>query len=152
MNNIVRLLDYHPTLNETITQQLGHVAQIVPLRVKRIQTGNPEHSTTTKTLIVTNTHLFYHADASHIRVIQGFLIARRLATILNREKQRKSKSSRVVGVAFCGDLNSGLMDAAGELLVNKYIAKNSKNLQNHLNFFDYSLSEESQSESNLIDA
>ncbi|KAL7579641.1 hypothetical protein ACA910_021793 [Epithemia clementina (nom. ined.)] len=153
---VLDLLDKHPSLNDTVSGQLGQVVQIVPLRVKeqRHNRSNNDSPPPQKTLVVSNTHLFFHPLASHVRVIQAFLIARRLSAILQREQreqqqqlaQRRNESQNwsdhTTATVFCGDLNSGLMDAGGLLLLERHVDQNSRKLQWHLNCFKYNKDEE----------
>jgi len=114
---ILDLLQNRSDVSETL-KLLGHVVQLVPLRLNG----------TDQTIVVGNTHLFFHPNASHIRVIQALAIAR--------------QAERVVGdyngaFVMCGDLNSGLMNAGGELLSKRSVTRNSKRLQVDLNNYRY---------------
>ncbi|XP_076270242.1 2',5'-phosphodiesterase 12-like [Rhynchophorus ferrugineus] len=59
-------------------------------------------NTTKDVIIVGNTHLYYHPDADHIRLLQSFMST----TILNSIKSRLTREYMNVGVVFCGDFNS----------------------------------------------
>lgn len=52
--------------------------------------------------IIGNTHLYYHPNADHIRLIQAFMAT----TFLNKIKQRLLREHKNVAVIFCGDFNS----------------------------------------------
>ncbi|KAJ8972792.1 hypothetical protein NQ314_000028 [Rhamnusium bicolor] len=66
--------------------------QVTVLKMK----GNNKH------LIIANTHLFYHPDADHIRLLQ----VNAATTYLNNLKQRYLRGDIDVSVIFCGDFNS----------------------------------------------
>uniref|UniRef100_A0A146LH84 2',5'-phosphodiesterase 12 n=1 Tax=Lygus hesperus TaxID=30085 RepID=A0A146LH84_LYGHE len=74
---------------------LGTVAQAIVLADE----GYPE-----KITIVGNTHLFFHPDADHIRLLQGGMFAKFLVQVV--EKVRTDKPSSSVSLVICGDLNS----------------------------------------------
>lgn len=124
IESILGLCDRRPDLDHAIRQHLGHIAQMIPLRMK-----NSERS-----LIVCNTHLFFHPYGSHIRLLQAFALAYQL------EKVKRSLDSNTATI-FCGDLNSSLESAGGRLLTSGYVEKNSRSLKTHLNTFRYSNNE-----------
>ena len=133
-NAILELLENCPDLDDTVAHQLGHVVQIVPLRVKEVSGSN---NSIPKTLVATNTHLFFHPFASHIRVIQALFIAKRLSQVLQKQRELSVGDKSAIATVLCGDFNSGLMNAGGQLLMKKHVGKNSRNLQVHLNSFKY---------------
>ncbi|KAK3085717.1 hypothetical protein FSP39_007770 [Pinctada imbricata] len=53
-------------------------------------------------LCVANTHLFFHRDADHIRVIQGATCLAHLQHVLETEKEKDDDLSLI----FCGDFNA----------------------------------------------
>ncbi|XP_060517437.1 2',5'-phosphodiesterase 12-like isoform X2 [Cylas formicarius] len=55
-------------------------------------------------VIVGNTHLFYHPDANHIRLLQMFMETKFLYSMKARYLRENPKSNVVV--LFCGDFNS----------------------------------------------
>ena len=118
LKDVVKLLELRPDLRQTFLSDLGHVVQMVPL-VDRQNRQN--------TIWVVNTHLFYHPQASHIRLLQMFL----LAWQLSKEMKESSRAS----VIICGDFNSSLRNAAGKLLSDRSVPQNFRDLKDHLNFF-----------------
>ncbi|XP_056632626.1 2',5'-phosphodiesterase 12 isoform X1 [Diorhabda sublineata] len=54
-------------------------------------------------LVVANTHLYFHPDADHIRLLHGGLAIRYLEHFINNLKEKTSKR---VSLIFCGDFNS----------------------------------------------
>jgi len=125
-NKIRELLEKRPDLQQTL-QTLGHVTQMVPLRLRVDAKG--DNNALPATIIMCNTHLFFHPDASHIRVIQALSLA--------RQSDRIRKQYEKATLVICGDFNSGLRNAGGELLMKRRVEKNSKNLQTDLNMFQY---------------
>eukprot|EP00397_Hematodinium_sp_SG-2012_P040279 GEMP01044102.1.p1 GENE.GEMP01044102.1~~GEMP01044102.1.p1 ORF type:complete len:432 (+),score=78.29 GEMP01044102.1:57-1352(+) len=79
-------LPWAPTV-KTVLENLGTVAQICAVKEKR----------TGKVLVLCNTHLFYHPDACHIRVLQ----AAKLIEILTHVVERTGGTPIIVG-----DLNA----------------------------------------------
>jgi mRNA deadenylase 3'-5' endonuclease subunit Ccr4 len=108
------LLDQRPDLHEIVTKTLGHIVQLAPL----IPRG------TTERLWVSNTHLFFHPDASHIRTLQAYAICRQIA---------RNLADRPGAVVACGDYNANLTDPAGRIIVERYVPSNAKYLKKDLN-------------------
>ena len=127
LQSLDRLLKTQKSLKYVIKAQLGHVAQMIRLMDRHTQ----------QQLLVVNTHLFYHPDASHVRLIQMLLIARQLSTELDKDK------SNVPHVILCGDFNSSLENAAGKLIVDRKVAANFRDLKTHLNTFDFGVAKAS---------
>jgi exonuclease III len=119
LNDIAGLLGKRRDLRYIVAAKLGHILHLVPLQVK----GD------TKTIWVANTHLFYHPDASHIRLMQMYLICRELSESL------KTKDG---GIVLCGDMNSSLTNSPGKLLIDRIVPKNFRNLRTDLNGFRWS--------------
>eukprot|EP00977_Amphora_coffeiformis_P014920 scaffold4244_cov167-Amphora_coffeaeformis.AAC.33 len=113
---IANLLRDRPDLDSVLRQTLGHVVQMVPLQLR----GSNER------LWVSNTHLFYHPSASHIRTLQMYAICRQLGRHL---------LDRPGSVIVCGDFNANLTDPAGRILVERHVPANTKYLKLDLNRF-----------------
>ncbi|KAK5645863.1 hypothetical protein RI129_004327 [Pyrocoelia pectoralis] len=54
-------------------------------------------------LLVANTHLYFHPDADHIRLLQGAVAIRFIEDFVDK---LRSKSEKRVSIVFCGDFNS----------------------------------------------
>ena len=132
MSDLTRLLDNRPELHHVFTTFLGHIVQMVPLelRSKDDDDGNANYSANTirRPIWVANTHLFYHPQASHIRLLQIFLLARQLGYEL---QQRPGE------VVVCGDFNSSLQNAAGKLLLDRFVPVNFRDTKVHLNTYQW---------------
>lgn len=96
-----------PQLLSILTTKLTTVAQISVLRIK----GHSEQQTSSlgagsdgrdRILIVANTHLFFHPNAAHIRLIQMEALMSRVITI----KEELAAQGHTVSVIVCGDMNS----------------------------------------------
>ena len=130
---IVGLLNDYPALRNTMTRQLGHVAQMALLADRTATTTTAAEASHRRMLWVVNTHLFYHPRASHIRLFQMFLLAREL----EKRRQRVEPHNGRSGVVFCGDWNSSLDTAAGKLLVDRVTPTNYRDLPHHLRTFQF---------------
>ncbi|CEM04528.1 unnamed protein product [Vitrella brassicaformis CCMP3155] len=84
---------------------------------------------THRLLIVANTHLFFHPQAKHIRLLQTALLLHRIHQLKARceeaaQQQQQcdgSPAGQRVGVVLCGDLNSVPWTAAIQLLKTGYV-------------------------------
>jgi 2',5'-phosphodiesterase len=83
-------------------------------------------SASSRPIWMVNTHLFFHPRASHIRLLQMFLLARQVGRELG------SKPGEVV---VCGDFNSSLRNSAGKLLLDRLVPRNYHDNKTHLNNF-----------------
>jgi len=118
------LLARHDELRTCLTLRLGHVVQMLPLIDKFTGTQ----------IWIVNTHLFFHPFASHVRLLQIYAISRQLITEQQRNKNNV-ENDEGRSLIFCGDLNSSLHNAAGKLLVDRYVPTNFRDLKTHLNRF-----------------
>jgi 2',5'-phosphodiesterase len=121
LQTLERLLKSQKSLKYVIKSQLGHVVQILRLLDRQTQ----------QQFLVVNTHLFYHPDASHIRLIQMLLISRQISLELEKDPEKKPH------IILCGDFNSSLENAAGKLMVDRQVPTNFRDLKTHLNTFDF---------------
>ncbi len=67
-----------------------------------------------RTFIVVNTHLFYHPDAPHVRLLQVACLIRQVL-----RAKREYPRARVI---FCGDLNSQMNTGAMDLLTKGFVS------------------------------
>ena len=108
-----------PDLYQVVSETLGHCVQIVPLQ-PRASGG--------QLLWMTNTHIYYHPEGSHIRTLQMYTICRQLGRDLE---------DRPGGVVVCGDFNADLTDPAGRILVERFVPANAKYQKLDLNRFSW---------------
>jgi mRNA deadenylase 3'-5' endonuclease subunit Ccr4 len=116
--NLWSLLLLRPDLEMVLATRLAHIAQMVPLTWSN-------HSSSS-TIWVTNTHLYYHPQASHLRLLQMLLLTRQIAAEL---RQRPGE------LILCGDFNSSLEHSAGKLVLDRSVPANFRYSQEHLNTF-----------------
>jgi 2',5'-phosphodiesterase len=114
------LFENHAEMNNLFTRHLGHVCQMVPLKLCSSKIALP--------VWIVNTHLFFHPLASHVRLLQMFLVANQL------DLQLRSQPGNVV---LCGDFNSSLQNAAGKLLTEKFVPANFRDNKMHFNTFQW---------------
>ena len=116
------LLDARKDLRYVLARLLGHIAQVVPLKSR-------DHDDAGETLLwVINTHLFYHPLGSHVRLLQMYLLCGHLLNQLDSIHE----DDRLTHIILCGDFNSSLRNAAGKLLVDRFVPGNFRDLQSHL--------------------
>jgi len=111
---ITEIFRKRPDLLDTIKTKLGHVAQIAHLRSVD---GLP--------LLVSNTHLFFHPDAPHVRLMQLFAIAHQLTV------EQGLESTPFI---LCGDLNTSLKNCA-VLLMERHVPKNHRDYRECFNAY-----------------
>lgn len=111
---IAKLFEERNNLQETI-DNLAHVVQVAKLRLLN---GNP--------VLMANTHLFFHPNADHIRVMQCFAIAHQLAI----------EQDGGTPFVLAGDFNTDLDDCAA-LLVDRLTPRNYRDCQRCLNTFQW---------------
>jgi mRNA deadenylase 3'-5' endonuclease subunit Ccr4 len=122
---ITGIFQKRPDLVDVVQNKLGHVLQVVHLQSLVVEDSAP------MPLIVSNTHLFFHPNAPHIRLMQVFAIAHQL-----EEERTSSSQSKSHGAPFllCGDFNSSLTNC-GVLLMNRHVPKNHRDYRERFNTF-----------------
>jgi mRNA deadenylase 3'-5' endonuclease subunit Ccr4 len=122
-SGIACLLEARPDLRGVLENVLGHVLQLVYLKL--VDDDQPNRA-----LWIANTHLYFHANASHIRLLQMYLICRWLMST-------QGPKDLPGALVLCGDLNSSLDNAAGKLVVDRCIPGDFCDLQSHLDKFQW---------------
>ncbi|CRK87609.1 CLUMA_CG001405, isoform A, partial [Clunio marinus] len=103
-------LQYNEKLVERLTD-LGTTLQVLVLRSKEF----PE-----KFFTVANTHLYFHPDADHIRLLQIGFSMKIVEDIVERLKEKSSD----VSLIFCGDFNSVPECGIYKLMTQKSVPEN----------------------------
>lgn len=68
-------------------------------------------------LIVANTHLYFHPDADHIRLLQaGMSVSYVEKVVLEEVKRRHAQEADHISLVFCGDFNSDPKSGIFELM------------------------------------
>jgi 2',5'-phosphodiesterase len=126
MRDLKALLERRPDLHRVFTTNLGQVVQMVPLTIRPRVKSAAASCSDARPIWIANTHLFFHPQASHIRLLQMFLLARQLGY----ELQQKPGDT-----VLCGDFNSSLQNAAGKLMLDRSVPANFRNNKTHLNTY-----------------
>ncbi|KAI4492309.1 hypothetical protein M0802_009890 [Mischocyttarus mexicanus] len=90
-------------------------AQIIALRSKERPSD---------ILVITNTHLYFHPDADHIRLLQGYYILLYIEKFVENIKTKYPDSN--VSILLCGDFNSVPECGIYQLMTENYIPENYK--------------------------
>ena len=95
------LFKQHPGLAQMATEKVATTAQFLRLTLKQREGGD------SRSIVVANTHLFYHPYADHIRAIQAYAVIREIDRIRGND-----------AVVLGGDLNSDPQSGVISLLMN----------------------------------
>eukprot|EP00892_Ulva_mutabilis_P008163 jgi/Ulvmu1/5719/UM024_0071.1 len=113
------LLDASPHLTEAL-QRVSTIAQAVALQPRQgsracgtdaMASGDAPEATASRPLVVCNTHLFFHSNASHIRTMHVDAIMMEAFELVRECRKMAPESGAAASapaVVFCGDLNSDL--------------------------------------------
>lgn len=74
-----------------------------------------------KYLIVANTHLYFHPDADHIRLLQIGFFMLYIEHIYNKTKQNFNLTDEQISIVFCGDFNSVPECGIYKLMTERYV-------------------------------
>lgn len=92
------MLESHDEVRKVYKESVGQIVQMVRLSPKQNclddTTKKPKH------ILVSNTHLFYHPMADHIRLLQAYAICHKLDEV-------RRVGQNAYPVMICGDFNSG---------------------------------------------
>jgi mRNA deadenylase 3'-5' endonuclease subunit Ccr4 len=124
--SIWSLLLQRPDLHMVLSTQLPHVAQMVPLMLLDHPSSDRKSHFSSRPIWVTNTHLYYHPQASHIRLLQMVHFLRHVHGFIKNVPGE---------ILLCGDLNSSAQTSTGKLILNHTVPKNYRRSQIHLNTF-----------------
>ena len=124
-----KLYEAHQGLENMVRTKIATAAQFLRLRFKERQQDGGERS-----VVVANTHLFYHPYADHIRAIQAYAIAKELARLRGNDP-----------VILGGDLNSDPESGVVQLLTKRTLDESFTDCWKYLRTFAWEL------DSNLLD-
>lgn len=110
---------YRPQLEEVAAKWPDFLDGILPRMSTVFQMSVLRHKASCRILIVINTHLFYHPNARHIRLLQVMCILGQVQAL--REKH-KSEGGVLPHVILGGDLNCLPETGAVQLLLNGEVA------------------------------
>ena len=103
-------LELHPNLRDVVMEKVGTVAQFTLLKVKSRTDG--------AMIVVSNTHLFFHPLADHVRAVQALAVCRGAHGMARRAKADHPECNKV-GIIMAGDFNSDPESGASNLLRSK---------------------------------
>ncbi|XP_046829334.1 2',5'-phosphodiesterase 12 isoform X3 [Vespa crabro] len=81
-------------------------------------------------LVIANTHLYFHPDADHIRLLQAYYILLYIENFTEKIKQEHPQSN--VSILLCGDFNSVPECGIYQLMTENYIPENYKDWSSNL--------------------
>ncbi|XP_017773871.1 PREDICTED: 2',5'-phosphodiesterase 12-like [Nicrophorus vespilloides] len=105
LRNVLRIIKKDQDLEETFMKQ-----------ATSLQFCKLKNQCLNEITIVANTHLYYHPDASNVRLIQTVLCLDYLKNICSKEIKHNPNYN--VGLIFCGDFNSTPDSEVYKFLVN----------------------------------
>jgi endonuclease/exonuclease/phosphatase (EEP) superfamily protein YafD len=106
-----QIVEQNTELHRVSCKKAGQILQLVELRPLN-PFGNPNQPLS---LIVANTHLFYHPLAAHVRALQAYILAWQVAQLRMSHLPDKSP------VILCGDLNSHPLSGTIKLLLERCV-------------------------------
>ena len=114
MTEVNNFIQSHKDLRSQIREKVGSILQYAQLKVKFL----PRYDRNTskyESIIVANTHLFFHPLADHIRAIQSLAICHKL-------EELRRDGTFVKPFLLCGDLNSDPKSGAIKLLLERKLS------------------------------
>ncbi|XP_047366288.1 2',5'-phosphodiesterase 12 isoform X1 [Vespa velutina] len=81
-------------------------------------------------LVIANTHLYFHPDADHIRLLQAYYILLYIENFIEKITQEHPQSN--VSILLCGDFNSVPDCGIYQLMTENYIPENYKDWSSNL--------------------
>ena len=100
INGIRELLEVHDEVRRVYSESVGQILQVVRLSPKQSTRCEQGRLSKPNSIVVANTHLFYHPMAGHIRLLQAFAICHKLDQIRRKDPKRPAP------LLICGDFNS----------------------------------------------
>ncbi|GMH35852.1 hypothetical protein BSKO_03720 [Bryopsis sp. KO-2023] len=96
------MLENSADLREAL-ENIGTISQLVVLKPVDSTKGD-------RPLVVGNTHLFFHPDARHIRIMQTYATVDAFRNMLQSQKLKEVFGDVKPAFMFCGDFNSHILD------------------------------------------
>ena len=128
--SIRQLLENYPALRDMMEFKLGQVVQIAALHLR-----NRSCDSEPQTIVVGNTHLFYHPMADHIRAIQAFQACRYLDLV----RHSTVRGGGTAPIVLCGDLNSSPLSGAVQLLLQGQLDPDHSGTWKYLNEYTWDM-------------
>eukprot|EP00985_Skeletonema_marinoi_P011781 scaffold5591_cov148-Skeletonema_marinoi.AAC.10 len=131
MNGIRQLLEAHDEVRRVYSESVGQILQVVRLSPKQSTPSEQSCSSKPDSIVVANTHLFYHPMAGHIRLLQAFAICHKLDQI------RRTDPESPAPLLICGDFNSDPLSGAIRLITNRSVLPQENDCWKHLNIYTW---------------
>eukprot|EP00520_Triparma_pacifica_P001983 CAMPEP_0118668040 /NCGR_PEP_ID=MMETSP0785-20121206/20129_1 /TAXON_ID=91992 /ORGANISM="Bolidomonas pacifica, Strain CCMP 1866" /LENGTH=291 /DNA_ID=CAMNT_0006562577 /DNA_START=284 /DNA_END=1157 /DNA_ORIENTATION=- len=103
LNNFI---EAHQNLHDIMSEKVGTVCLFATLRSRKVND---------KKVVLTNTHLFYHPLADHIRLLQTYFILHKASVLAEQHN---------AGIIVGGDFNSDPPSGACQLMMTRSVAPN----------------------------
>jgi len=122
INDIHTLFENHDEIRKIFREKVGQIVQVVRLRPRQSsKCPKPE------SILVTNTHLFYHPMADHVRLLP----------ICHKLDDLRKESRYPEPILLIGDLNSDPLSGAVRLLTNRSMLPNENDTWKHINNYRF---------------
>jgi len=131
---------FRPVLSEVAAKWPDFLSGILPHMTTIFQITAVRHKATGKVLVIANTHLFFHPQALHIRLLQMMCLLQKIQEM--RERHRVLGDAELPHVILCGDLNCARETAVVKLLLEGSIRSDHPNWD-HSSLFTWRDEEES---------
>ena len=125
ISDVHQLFEEHDEIRRIFREKVGQIMQVVRLRPKP-STNYPKP----ESIIVANTHLFYHPMADHVRMLQMFAVCHKLDGL-------RREGLCIDPILICGDFNSSPLSGAVRLLTNRSVLPNENDCWKHLHNYTW---------------
>lgn len=92
-----------------------------------------------KILIIANTHLYFHPDADHIRLLQLAFSMKFVEYVRNETKQELLVDESDISIIFCGDFNSVPECGIFKLMTQQFVEENYIDFQSSKSFLIFTI-------------
>ncbi|XP_054168298.1 2',5'-phosphodiesterase 12-like [Oppia nitens] len=82
-----------------------------------------------KTLLIGNTHLYFHPDSDHIRLIQSYIYVKYIENLIKVLSEKRPELN--VSPILCGDYNSCPEFGVFQLMTNGFVGKDSQDFRSN---------------------
>uniref|UniRef100_A0A2M3Z9Z6 2',5'-phosphodiesterase 12 n=1 Tax=Anopheles braziliensis TaxID=58242 RepID=A0A2M3Z9Z6_9DIPT len=121
-NNVIvsEIMDQFPELwdkvcsNEPLVERIVKRSTALQLTLLRSRSAN-------KYLLVANTHLYFHPDADHIRLLQFGFAMLHTRRVYERIRREHNLGEQALALLFCGDFNSVPECGIYRLMTERYV-------------------------------
>ena len=125
-----RLLSFlagkHSVILIVIAKVISESLDMETNSIEETATRDPKPPTPSRYVAVANTHLYYHPEGDHIRLLQahiGAMILRKVIDSFQQKMAAKGEGDYIIAPIFAGDFNSSPLNGVYEYFVNGKVAK-----------------------------